>query len=99
MGGMIKLGLLGTVIGFIVMLSSVSGLENLTIADVKDLMQKMTEGMGIAMSTTLIGLIGSMLLSAQYLLLDRMADRFVAMSIRLGEEFKAQKGEQLEVVL
>jgi hypothetical protein len=40
-----------------------------------------------------------MLLSAQYLLLDRMADRFVAMSIRLGEEFKAQKGEQLEVVL
>ena len=98
-GGMIKLGLLGTVIGFIVMLSSVSGLENLTIADVKDLMQRMTEGMGIAMSTTLIGLIGSILLSTQYLLLDRMADRFVAMNIRLGEEFKAQTGEPLEVAL
>ncbi len=86
---MIKLGLLGTVIGFIIMLSSVSGLENLTISDVKDLMQKMTEGMGVAMSTTLIGLIGSMLLSAQYLLLDRMADRFVVLNISLGDRFQS----------
>lgn len=98
-GVMIKLGLLGTVIGFIVMLSSVSGLENLTIADVKDLMQKMTEGMGIAMSTTLIGLICSMLLSAQYLLLDRMADRFVALNIRLGDEFRAQQVSDSEPAL
>lgn len=98
-GVMIKLGLLGTVIGFIVMLSSVSGLENLTIADVKDLMQKMTEGMGIAMSTTLIGLICSMLLSAQYLLLDRMSDRFVALNIRLGDEFKALGSSQQESAL
>jgi len=40
------------------------------------------------MSTTLIGLIGSMLLSAQYLLLDRMADRFVALNISLGDRFQ-----------
>ncbi|WP_415897938.1 MotA/TolQ/ExbB proton channel family protein [Neptuniibacter sp. QD72_48] len=85
-GVMVKLGLLGTVIGFIIMLSSVSGLENLTIDDVKTLMQQMTHGMGIAMSTTLIGLTCSMLLSVQYLLLDRMADRFVALSITLGQQ-------------
>lgn len=92
-GVMVKLGLLGTVIGFIVMLSSVSGLENLTIDDVKSLMQQMTQGMGIAMSTTLIGLICSMLLSVQYLLLDRMADRFVASSIALGEQPLAKQKE------
>lgn len=84
-GTMIKLGLLGTVIGFIVMLSSVSGLESLTISDIKTLMQRMTQGMGIAMSTTLIGLTCSMLLSLQYLFLDRIADQFVTRTIEADQ--------------
>lgn len=87
-GTMIKLGLLGTVIGFIVMLSSVSGLESLTISDIKTLMQRMTQGMGIAMSTTLVGLSCSMLLSLQYLLLDRTADQFVALTIEFDQQPK-----------
>jgi len=82
-GVIVKLGLLGTVIGFIIMLSSVSGLENLTIEDIKSLMQHMTLGMGVAMDTTLVALVCSILLSAQYLLLDRMSDRFVALTIEL----------------
>lgn len=85
-GTMIKLGLLGTVIGFIVMLSSVSGLESLTISDIKTLMQRMTQGMGIAMSTTLVGLSCSMLLSLQYLLLDRTADQFVALTLEYDQQ-------------
>ncbi|WP_221800042.1 MotA/TolQ/ExbB proton channel family protein [Oceanobacter mangrovi] len=84
-GVLVKLGLLGTVIGFILMLGSVSGLENLDTSDIKQLMQQMTEGMGVAMNTTLVGLVCSMLLGLQYLLLDRAADRLVVETIRLGQ--------------
>lgn len=85
-GAMLKLGLLGTVIGFVIMLGSIRGLETLDLSDIKALMQQMTEGMGIAMNTTIVGLVGSLLLSAQYLLLDRMADRFVQETLTLSEQ-------------
>lgn len=84
-GILVKLGLLGTVVGFVIMLSSVSGLENLDLSDIKDLMQQMTQGMGIAMNTTMTGLTASMLLGMQYLLLDRCADRLIVAGIELGQ--------------
>lgn len=80
-GLMIKLGLLGTVVGFIMMLSSLEGLEQLDISDIKTLMQQMTQGMGVAMNTTLVGLIGSILLGLQFLLLDRHADKLIAATV------------------
>ncbi|WP_286239205.1 MotA/TolQ/ExbB proton channel family protein [Neptuniibacter halophilus] len=80
---LIKLGLLGTVVGFILMLSSVSGLQQLDISDIKQLMQQMTQGMGVAMNTTLVGLLASMLLGVQYLLLDRCADQLLAAAVAL----------------
>lgn len=88
-GLVIKLGLLGTVIGFVLMLSSVSGLENLDITDIKQLMQQMTQGMGVAMNTTMVGLVSSMLLGMQYLLLDRCADQVVATGVGLGQDFSS----------
>ena len=80
-GLMIKLGLLGTVVGFIMMLSSLEGLERLDISDIKTLMQQMTQGMGVAMNTTLVGLIGSILLGLQFLMLDRHADKLIAATV------------------
>lgn len=80
-GLMIKLGLLGTVVGFIMMLSSLEGLEQLDISDIKTLMQQMTQGMGVAMNTTLVGLIGSILLGLQFLMLDRHADQLIAATV------------------
>lgn len=88
-GLVIKLGLLGTVIGFVLMLGSVSGLENLDISDIKQLMQQMTQGMGVAMNTTLVGLVSSMLLGIQYLLLDRCADGVVAIGVEIGQQLCA----------
>jgi len=76
-GAMIKLGLLGTVIGFIMMLTSIGGLDSLDIEQVQRLMQQMTQGMMVALNTTLLGLVGSMILGAQYLLLDHCADRLL----------------------
>lgn len=80
-GLMIKLGLLGTVVGFIMMLGSLEGLEQLDISDIKTLMQQMTQGMGVAMNTTLVGLISSILLGMQFLLLDRHADKLIAATV------------------
>jgi len=76
-GAMIKLGLLGTVIGFIMMLTSISGLDSLEIEQVQNLMQRMTQGMMVALNTTILGLVGSMILGLQYLFLDHCADQLL----------------------
>lgn len=80
-GVVIKLGLLGTVVGFVLMLSSISAFEQLDISDIKELMQQMTQGMGVAMNTTMVGLIASMSLGIQLLLVDRCADRLLLEAI------------------
>lgn len=73
-GMLIKLGMLGTVIGFVMMLTSLDGLQSLDINQLQTLMQHMTKGMGIALNTTIFGLVGSLILGIQYLALDRYAD-------------------------
>lgn len=85
---MIKLGLLGTVIGFIMMLTSISGLDSLDIEQVQRLMQQMTQGMMVALNTTLVGLIGSMILGIQYLLLDHSADRLLMRTMTWVQQAK-----------
>jgi hypothetical protein len=74
----IKLGLLGTVVGFIVMATQIGRLPTFDIDQVQTLLQKMTQGMAIALYTTLLGLMANLWLGLQLLLLDRMADRIVA---------------------
>ena len=82
---LVKLGLLGTVIGFVMMLEPLSGLESFAIEDIQGVLTNMTAGMSLALNTTLLGLIGSMLLSFQYLLLDRGADELVARTVNYME--------------
>lgn len=67
---MLKLGLLGTVIGFILMLQPISQLESFDVETLKNALSAMSGGMGVALFTTLFGLIGGMLLKLQYYLLD-----------------------------
>lgn len=74
-GVLIKLGLLGTVIGFIVMLATVNSATSFDVSAVRELLVGMSQGMRVALYTTLVGLGASMILSLQYLLLDRAADR------------------------
>lgn len=92
-GAMIKLGLLGTVIGFIMMLTSIGGLDSLDIEQVQRLMQQMTQGMMVALNTTLLGLVGSMILGIQYLLLDHCADRLLVRTLTWVQQ-TAQKPSQ-----
>ena len=67
---MIKLGLLGTIVGFILMLGPIAALKADDEASVRAAMAVMSEGMSVAMYTTLAGLVGSILLRAQYFLLE-----------------------------
>jgi MotA/TolQ/ExbB proton channel family len=68
---MIKLGLLGTIVGFIFMLASISDISTTDVSSMQKALKQMSSGMGTALYTTLVGLVGSMLLAAQYALLDR----------------------------
>lgn len=77
-GALIKLGLLGTVIGFIVMLATVDSTQSFDVAAIQQLLVGMSQGMRVALYTTLVGLTTSMILSLHYLLLDRAADRLQA---------------------
>tara|TARA_B100000886_G_scaffold140216_1_gene94872 strand:+ start:1218 stop:1547 length:330 start_codon:yes stop_codon:yes gene_type:complete len=62
---LIRLGLVGTVIGFILMLQSVTLIENFDINLMQDLMKNMSAGMMVALYTTLTGLISAMILMLQ----------------------------------
>lgn len=74
----IKLGLLGTVVGFIVMATQLGQSKVFELAEVQLLLKQMTSGMAIALYTTLAGLVANLWLGLQLLLLDRLADRVAA---------------------
>ncbi len=84
-GLLIKLGLLGTVVGFILMLASVSDSLSFDPSEIHVLFREMTRGMRVALNTTLVGLLGTMLLGFQYLMLDRGADRLLSNTVNLAE--------------
>jgi hypothetical protein len=68
---LVKLGLLGTIIGFILMLGPVATIEEFDVEHLKRALTAMTGGMAVALFTTLTGLIGSTLLKLQYQIIDK----------------------------
>ncbi|MFP6680698.1 MAG: MotA/TolQ/ExbB proton channel family protein [Gammaproteobacteria bacterium] len=82
---LLKLGLVGTIIGFILMLGSVANTVSLDVNTMQKVLRQMSSGMGTALFTTLAGLIGSILLGLQYLLLDKGADELLHRVIRVTE--------------
>ncbi len=76
---MLKMGLLGTIIGFIFMLGSVANIADFDVSSMQKILKNMSTGMGTALYTTLIGLIGSVLSALQYHMLDRHADELIEM--------------------
>lgn len=66
----LSLGMIGTVLGFMVMLS---GFKDLDIADVQtaqDMITQLGSGMAMALITTAVGLISSVLLKLQFFMLQ-----------------------------
>ena len=71
---MLKLGLLGTVIGFIFMLGSLVDLQSIDITVMQKLLGQMSGGMKVALFTTLTGMSCGVLLNIKYQLLDWSVD-------------------------
>lgn len=80
-GAMLKLGLVGTVVGFMLMLGAINSLSVREFADLPEMLARMGSGMGTALYTTLVGLAANLALALQYLLLDRSADRYMAVAL------------------
>lgn len=87
---LLKLGLLGTVVGFILMLLPVAELSDFSASLMQQLLRSMSGGMAVALYTTLAGLVTSTLLRLQYHILDAsaadLATRLaVLIDVRLGQ--------------
>ena len=82
---LMKLGLLGTIIGFIMMLAPIAGLDPSDRGTIRSSMSLMSDGMAVAMYTTLAGLVGSILVRIQYYMLDDATAKLFAYAVGLTE--------------
>jgi hypothetical protein len=80
---LMKLGLLGTIIGFIMMLAPIAGLDPSDRGTIRSSMNLMSDGMAVAMYTTLAGLVGSILVRIQYDMLDDATAKLFALAVGL----------------
>jgi hypothetical protein len=84
---LMKLGLLGTIIGFIIMLAPIAGLDAADKVAMRSSMGLMSDGMAVAMYTTLAGLVGSILVRIQYYMLDAATQRVFSDAVTLTETY------------
>ncbi|MEN9560225.1 MAG: hypothetical protein RLZZ502_1436 [Pseudomonadota bacterium] len=84
-GLLLKLGLLGTVAGFILMSLQVGKVATFDLDKIQTLLKGMTYGMGVALLTTLVGLCANIILGWMLLLLDREGDKFIVAVTQAAE--------------
>lgn len=83
-GIQLKLGLLGKVIGFSILALQIGRMQDFDPAQSQELLKSLTTGLGVALLTTMVGLVGNILLGLQLTRLDRFADALVAEAQRRG---------------
>lgn len=86
----VRLGLLGTIIGFILIFASLDNIDIDGGDDLKNLLIAMSGGMGTALYTTLTGLVGASLLSFQYLVLGRQAEQLIGLLLRIRRRLRSE---------
>ena len=77
-GLQLKLGLLGKVIGFSILALTIGKTQGFEPSQSQELLKSLTSGLGVALLTTMVGLVGNILLGLQLTRLDRYADALVA---------------------
>ncbi|EWS52944.1 hypothetical protein X551_04263 [Methylibium sp. T29] len=92
-GIQLKLGLLGKVIGFSILAIQIGHTESFDATQSQALLKSLTSGLGIALLTTMVGLVGNILLGLQLTRLDRYADALVADTQRHGLAHGAGRDE------
>ena len=74
---LLKLGLTGTVVGFILMLLPIGDMKDFDPQKIQPLLSSMSGGMAVALYTTLSGLVTSTILKFQYFLLDASLSKLI----------------------
>jgi len=83
---LIRLGLIGTIVGFIMMLQSFVQGAAPSEENIQALLITMSTGMGTALYTTFAGLVASTLLGLQHQLLSTTVEKVIAGLIRLSDQ-------------
>lgn len=84
-GIQLKLGLLGKVIGFSILALQIGSMESFDPGQSQLFLKNLTNGLGIALLTTMTGLTANILLGLQLTRLDRVADGLVADALAIAE--------------
>ncbi|MBU3708333.1 MAG: hypothetical protein FGM20_04395 [Burkholderiaceae bacterium] len=88
-GLQLKLGLLGKVIGFSMLAMQIGHMQSFDQSQAQDMLRELTTGLGVALLTTMVGLVANILLGMQLTRLDRFADELIARAQSHGLQFKA----------
>ncbi len=83
---LVILGLIGTVIGFIIALSGVDGSVSSNPEEVSKMVSTLIQGMSVALYTTLVGSICSVWLNVCYQIMSTGANNLLSKIIELGEK-------------
>ena len=82
---MLKLGLIGTVIGFIIMLSSLADITTFDVTLLQGVLTTMGSGMGVALYTTLSALTSGVLIATQYYNLEAGCEELFSVLNQISE--------------
>ncbi len=82
---MLKLGLIGTVIGFIIMLGSLSDITTFDVTLLQGVLTTMGSGMGVALYTTLSALVTGVLIALQYFNLESGCEELFSVLNQISE--------------
>jgi hypothetical protein len=80
-----KLGMLGTMVGFVMMLNSMGDLSNFDVDTLRGALQKMIAGMAVSLLTTIAGLIGGILLRLEYNIAEALVTDISQTTVSLTE--------------
>lgn len=84
-GSLVFLGLIGTVIGFMIALSGVNPEDAADISAIGPMVSTLISGMSVALSTTLVGAVLNIWLMVNYRLLESGTLRLLTAIVELGE--------------
>jgi hypothetical protein len=87
----LKLGLLGKVIGFSILALNIGQLQSFDPNQSQELLKSLTSGLGVALLTTMVGLVGNILLGLQLTRLDRYADDLIEQAQTIGLQVLAEQ--------
>jgi biopolymer transport protein ExbB/TolQ len=83
--------LLGKVIGFSILALQIGQIQNFDPSQSQELLRSLTSGLGVALLTTMVGLVANILLGVQLTRLDRYADSLVTDIQRIGLVLESQR--------